>query len=283
MNETESTPPHFQVPAMNTTFGLRIDHPDRKKAEIWAGNAMRLLEELEAELSRYRPDSEISRINRLEPGQSTFLTEATDRCLRAALNACELTAGLFDPTLGAHTARGEDRAEDSPEGKIFLDPERPRITCVEAGRQVDLGGIGKGFALDEMAAMLLDLGADSFLLSSGASTHLRVGDREWSFVLRGSGNRRDIHLQDGEALSSSGIGELGSHVIHPDIGKAPDYAFQRVWVITGSAAHADAFSTACLLMDEEEIHAFGEALDEVHALYALPREGSDIIEIKRGK
>lgn len=279
MEESTATPPHFQVPAMNTTFGLRIDDPDRKQAEVWAGSAMRLLEDLEAELSRYRPDSEVSRVNRLEPGQSTFLAESTDRCLRVALKACELTAGLFDPTLGAHTAKGESRRLDSPEGKIILDPERPRITCVESGRQVDLGGIGKGFALDEMAALLLDLGAESFLLSAGASTHLRVGEREWSFFLRGSGDRRELSLRDGEALSSSGTGELGAHIVHPDIGKAPDYTFQRVWVVSSSAALADAFSTACLLMDAEEIHAFA-GLDEVLALYALPREKTEIVEVK---
>jgi thiamine biosynthesis lipoprotein len=265
---------------MNTSFGLRIDHPNPEQAEMWAGNAVRLLEELEAELSRYRPDSEVSRINRLETNQSMVLSDATDRCLRVALRASELTAGLFDPTLGSHTTKADRRPTDALAGKLVLDPDRPRIACVEPGRQVDLGGIGKGFALDEMSGLLQDLGAESFLLSAGASTHWRIGRRDWSFFLSGSGDRKEIKLRDGEALSSSGVAELGAHVIHPDIGEAPDYHFSRVWVISSSAAFADAFSTACLLMSAEELQAFSEAVDEVIALYALPREGAELIEFK---
>jgi thiamine biosynthesis lipoprotein len=258
--DTELPLHSFDAKGMNTVFTLRIHHPDKETARRHAGNCFRLLEELEAELSRYRPDSEISRINLLETGQSMFLADATYRCLRRALHATEATAGLFDVTLGARTWREKESSEFAPlKGILKLSPDRPQIICEEAGRQIDLGGIGKGFALEEMAKELRNLGVESALLSCGASTHLAAGARPWSFSLRGDAGSIKIQLTGG-ALSSSGTGEQGAHVVHPDTGAPPGYAFKRVWVIARSASLADAFSTACLLMDGEEIVSFAQAM-----------------------
>lgn len=259
-DETELPLHTFDTEGMKTVFTIRIHHPDKKTAHRYAGNCFRLLEELEAGLSRFQPDSEISRINQLETGQSMFLADATYRCLRRALDATEATAGLFDVTLGAQTRRGSGQpAPDSLRGTLSLSPDRPQIECGEAGRQIDLGGIGKGFALEEMARELKELGVESALLSSGASTHLAVGPRPWPFHLQGDASSIKIQLTGG-SLSSSGTGEQGAHVVHPDTGDPPPYAFKRVWVIARSAALADAFSTACLLMDPEEIVSFAHAM-----------------------
>ena len=51
-------------------------------------------------------------------------------------------------------------------------------------------------------------------------------------------------------------------MVHPDTGAPPDYSFQRVWVVAPSAAICDALSTACLIMDEEEVVEFAEATAE---------------------
>ena len=254
----------FDAKGMNTLFTIRIYHSEPAAAQQLAGHCFRQLEELEAELSRFRHDSEVSRINQLKTGESMLLADATHRCLRKSLEATVATAGLFDVTLGERTRHkaGSPGATAPPRGVLTLSPDRPQISCEKAGRQIDLGGIGKGFALDEMVASLRELGVESALLSCGASTHLALGPRAWSFDLRGDEEPLKIQIT-GQALSSSGIGQQGAHVVHPDTGASPDYCFVRVWVVADSAAVADAFSTACLLMDEEEIESFAAAQKEV--------------------
>ena len=254
--EAESPLQVFDVEGMNTLFSIRIHHLNRADALELAGNSFRQLEELEAELSRHRHDSEVSRINVLKEGESMLIADATYRCLQRSVEAMVSTAGLFDVTLGSRTSSGEVAAP--PEGKLALSPDRPQILCEVEGRKIDLGGIGKGFALDEMADTLLELGINSSLLSCGASTHLAVGNQKWPFDLQGDEGAMRIEIS-GRALSASGIGRQGAHVVHPDTGGAPEYAFARVWVIAPSAALADAYSTACLLMDEEEIAGFANS------------------------
>ena len=51
-------------------------------------------------------------------------------------------------------------------------------------------------------------------------------------------------------------------MVHPDTGAPPDYSFQRVWVVAPSAGICDALSTACLIMDEEEVAEFAKATAE---------------------
>ena len=270
----------FEAEAMNTQFVIRIHHPVRSLAFGLAGNCFCQLEDLESELSRYRVDSEVSRINALEAGASMLLADATHRCIQRAMEATAATAGLFDITIGALTVRPQENPgeKDPSAGQLVLSPDRPQITCEVPGRQIDLGGIGKGFALDEMAVTLSDLDIGSAFLSSGGSTHLALGEKPWNVELVGDENRFKLQLK-GRALSSSGTAELGSHVLHPDTGKAPEYAFKRVWVICDSAAHADAYSTACLLMDEDEMRGFVASQDGQVELYVESHEDHSIRRI----
>ncbi|MEM7146460.1 MAG: FAD:protein FMN transferase [Verrucomicrobiota bacterium] len=271
----------FDVEGMNTVFTIRIRHADVVEARRWAGNCFRQLEELEAQLSRYRPDSDVSRINLLRTGESMLLTDAVYRCLQRSLEATELTAGLFDVTLGVQTRDRTSSESDPPRGTLTLSPDRPEILCGEAGREIDLGGIGKGFALDEMASTLRELGVERALLSCGASTHLAVGEGSWKVVLRGDREKTEVELA-GEALSASGLGEQAAHVVHPDTGSAPDYRFCRVWVVAAAAALADALSTACLIMDEDELTGFASMVAEAGITIYRESAGDGTVRGARG-
>lgn len=248
----------FEAAGMNTLFYVRIHEHDYERSDCLAGNCFIQLEELENQLSRYLDESEVSLINQLKTGESLLLSDSTYRCLMRSFEASAATAGLFDVTLGRRTWQ-QDQNEESvlSKGKLALAPDRPQIICEEEGREIDFGGIGKGFALDQMAETLSELGVQSALLSAGSSTHLALGDHPWPFNLTGEKESKDITVT-GQAMSASGLGIQGAHVIHPDIGTPPDYHFQMVWVITDSAALADAFSTACMLMDPQEIQTFAD-------------------------
>ena len=61
----------------------------------------------------------------------------------------------------------------------------PAITCEEPGREIDLGGIGKGFALDQLKQLLTEWDADDALLAAGASSLLAFGPSAWPVDLTG--------------------------------------------------------------------------------------------------
>ncbi len=258
-------------PAMNTLFTLRLGLSDGEKASAVAGECFRQLEELESLLSRYREDSDISAINNLSAGSSLLLHEETWNCLKLALEVHGRTGGLFDITLGALT--DPERSGNSVElrGCLQLNPERPEIICVEAGRQLDLGGIGKGRALDRMAGTLHELGVGEALLSAGASTHLAMGRTVWPVELKATAGTRIVMLPGGSSLSASGTGIQGDHIVHPlrDAAQFP----KRTWAVASMAAFSDAFSTACFLARDEERRTFLQEIPALSGVFVEDGEG----------
>lgn len=252
----------FSVEAMHTTVTLRLDCPDKIIAQDAVSACWNQLETLEADLSRFRLDSDVSRINHLQKGESLYISECTHACLLKALEMHRLTAGLFDVTLGGVTganSEGAGTASTSVIGQIQIAPNRPLVSCLTPGRQIDVGGIGKGFALDALAETLASYHIVSALLAAGASTLLAIGPQTWPVALTGNGVRKRLGLQ-GRALSASGTGIQGAHVVHPDCvaDDDPPYCGDRVWVVASDATTADALSTACLLMNDAEFEAFAD-------------------------
>jgi len=178
-------------------------------------------------------------------------------------------------TLGARSWQG---AADRPlAGCLEVEPERPRVHCREAGRQLDLGGIGKGFALGECASLLRNDGVTEALLSAGGSTHLAMGSSTWP--IRSGPHPEEALKLKAAAWSVSGEAVQGAHVIHPDTAGPADYAFCRVGVMHPDPALADAFSTAALLMPLDELKVFVFSLEPGCLVLAWPREGDAVVRL----
>ena len=245
----------FTHEAMKTTFTLRLMHTQVDQARDAANQAFALIDEIENALSRYISGSDVSQINCMQSGQSLFISETCYECMRIALKIYIDTDGLFDITLGRQIEHQKNKSKGiapALEGQLMVDPDRPAIHCVEAGREIDLGGIGKGYALDRIAPLLRGLGIKSGLVSAGASTQLAFGESAWKIELSGSTDMPIVELQN-QALSVSGIEIQGSHIVSPRQTEIRHYAHARVRVIHEEAAYADAWSTACLLMSENEL------------------------------
>lgn len=235
---------------MQTTFRLELHASDAHRARNAAHAAIDLIDAVESSLSRYIEGSDVWQINQMESGQSLFLAQACYDCLRLALEAHIQTGGLFDITLGRQIEHRKNALAGPPPplvGSLMIDPDKPAIHCLEAGRQIDLGGIGKGFALDRVQTLLLDWGIHCALLSAGASTRLAFGNHAWTVSLPGARETHSVELRN-QALSASGTSIQGCHIVSPRSNEN-NCQHDRIWVLANTAATADAWSTAALLME----------------------------------
>ncbi|MEP4077842.1 FAD:protein FMN transferase [Haloferula sp.] len=270
----------FEHEAMNTTFSIRICEPDLKVAGVMAQQCFDELDLLEGKLSRFIDDSDISRINVMSEGESLYVTEQTHACLLLALDYYAKTRGLFDITLGRAIEHRKEKAEGPPpaiEGSLIIHPDRPAVTCQTPGRELDLGGIGKGFALDQLKQKLIEWNAQSALIAAGASTQLAFGDQTWPVEIIGEQSRQTIPLRNA-ALSASGTGIQGSHIIHPD-GDEQELPWKHVWLTTRTAVSADVWSTALMLIGDTEVLQVPEIAEEIDSLFIEDESG--ISEVAR--
>ncbi|MBK1792439.1 FAD:protein FMN transferase [Persicirhabdus sediminis] len=256
MQSIDSPIPHFLIrhEAMMTEFSLRILTDDIKLAQSLETECIERIDELERKLSRYHEGGEIYQINRLQAGQTLRLSEECYDCLLLAMEASVDTAGLFDITLGRQIEHlKSELSGDSPAitGQLALSPDQHAIDCLSAGRVLDLGGIGKGFTLDQIRLILQSWEIKGGLLSAGASTHLAFGCASWPINLTGEHHSRTLQLENA-SLSASGDEVQGGHILHPQLAEVPAQ-HKRIWSQCELASHADAWSTALFLTPEEMI------------------------------
>lgn len=268
--------------AMATRFELRIAHPDVAYARQAAADCFQELDRLDALLNRHDEASEISAINRLRPGQKLRLCLDTFTCLSLAFEYHALTDGAFDPTLGpaldALRAGKLDSSQRTEPPELSLDTPSLEISVTSGTPGLDLGGIGKGFALDILAEKLREWDITNALLVAGGSSILALGEAAcgtpWMISLGEGEARCEIPLRD-EALGASGITVQGEHILNPRTWTPHRSAF-RAWAFARTAAAADAFSTAWLLLPSsriEQICLTQPGLGAVLQARSVPSEG----------
>jgi thiamine biosynthesis lipoprotein len=265
----------FTHDAMNTTFTLRVIEPDPAIARDMARECFERIIFLESILSRFVEDSEVSRINQLQAGETLYISQPCHQCLLAAIDAHVRTGGLFDITLGRrieHRKSGSPSPPPTVAGKLLIHPDVAAVTCEQPGREIDLGGIGKGFALDQLRELLIERDVQGALIAAGASSMLAFGPEPWPVELTGDSGRTNILLHNA-AVSASGTGIQGSHILHPaGDGAMPAAPCKRLWTVAPTAVLAEIWSTALMLLDPDSIPDFiagEETLQSVH----LDRDG----------
>jgi len=232
----------FAHQAMATEFEIFCVHANRDYAQQAAWAAFDLLDRLERELSRFIENSDISRINALALGESTRVSRWTMECLEIARQAYSETGGAFDISLGS----GLDRLQ--------LVPRVQMVRATAIGVRLDLGGIGKGYAVDRMAEVLGEWDIHRALIHGGGSSVLALeappGRAGWPLTL-GPCGAVEAHRR---VFSASGI-RKGGHIVNPRTGQ-PIRDREAVWVSAGqNGAMAEAYSTAFMILPVEKIEA----------------------------
>ena len=255
---------------MATRFEVTLP-PSAEKSVVTATEALDEIDRIEAQLTAFRETSELSFVNRHAADQPVTVEHRFFDLLRLCKDLARDTEGAFDITSGPLTKcwgffKREGRFPQADEieearsnvgsGRLFLDHDAQTIQFARKGLEINLGSIGKGYALDRVAALIRNT-VSSALLNAGASSMLAIGagDRGgWLIGLRDprSKTRRAgfLRLSDA-ALSTSGSEEQFTehggirygHIIDPRTGW-PASSVASVSVIADSAAVSDALATA---------------------------------------
>ncbi|HYA09991.1 MAG TPA: FAD:protein FMN transferase [Gaiellaceae bacterium] len=245
---------------MGTEIELLVEADE---AEQSLEAAEREFHRLEALLSRFREDSELSRLNAagsLDAGPDLV------RVVELALAARERTGGRFDPTVHdalvaagydrsfelVHAARDEDALPGTPTGRsagIRVWGERIEL---EPGVRVDLGGIGKGYASERAAEILATAGP--CLVNGGGDIATRGG--AWTVGVDTADEPLTLELSASSALATSGRdrrrwqrgGRELHHLIDPWTGLPAETDLVRVTVVAHDAVEAEVAAKALFLV-----------------------------------
>lgn len=286
----------FRHTAMNTFFEVIVAGGDPDRARQMSAAAFREVDRVEALLSRFNAGSNIGQINLLKSGEVVRVAPETMDCLLQALWVWQETGGAFDVTVGALVecyrtkegdrllpdesmiARSRDRVGME---KLTLTPGRFEVGVTRDNIEVDLGAIGKGYALDKAAEVLEEWDVSGALIHSGTSSVLAlgVGDRPdgWGVGVCGDwGARAGIETLTlrNESLSGSGTEVQGRHILDPRTGRPSD-GHLAAWATSPSAAIADGLSTAFMVMKADEIRNFCADHEGMEA-YVVDQDGTVI-------
>jgi len=293
--------------AMATDFEIFLNAARHGQATQSALQALDLVEELEGQLTVYRPHSEVTGINGRAADGPVAVEGRLFALLQAAVNlSCE-TGGAFDITAGplSQVWGFYRRAGQLPDAEslqqalsrvgcryLELDDERHTIRFLRRGVEINLNAIGKGYAVDRCGELLRAAGVDDFLIHGGQSSVLAGGSRAgaepdargWSVALRHplkpQQRLAEIWLRN-RALGTSGSGvqffhhqgRRYGHVLDPRTGWPAEGALSAT-VLAPSAALADAVSTACFVMGREGTEEYCRSHPEVSAILVCPGERS---------
>ncbi|MEN6335469.1 MAG: FAD:protein FMN transferase [Phycisphaerales bacterium] len=280
----------FSHLAMATTFEVMIQYEDRAYAQQAAMAAFDEVDRIEGALSRFLETSDVTQINHLPAEKPLHIALDTFECLRISAESYDETGGAFDVTVGllVDCWRDEDKKPRTPSQEelqfaldhtgtdlILLDEPSCAVALLASPVRVDLGGVGKGYAVDRMAETLREWSIDRALIHGGFSSVLALdapaGLRGWPVSLSHPKDRsRTLARLDIEHLSVSGSGvEKGRHIIDPRTGR-PVEGKLATWSIARDAARADALSTAFMVMSESEVVEFCREHADTRGLLILP-------------
>jgi FAD:protein FMN transferase len=265
--------------------------------------ALDLVESLESQMTVYRDDSEVIRINgraaaapvEVEPRLFELL-KLSHRIYDETDGALDITSGPLSAVWGFSRRDGRIPADQEIDAAlelvgmqhVDLDSARQTIAFRRPGMSINVNSIGKGYALDRMAELLADHCVDDYLLHGGKSSILARGNQPGSeepgwrvgvrHPLRSAERMAELILRD-EALSTSGAGtqffirrgRRYGHILDPRSGR-PAEGLYSATAIAPTAAEAEGLSTAFFVMGPQRAGDFCAAHPDVSALLVAPGE-----------
>lgn len=276
------------VVAMGTSLQIQVTAPTRMLALQASEAGLRAIEVVDARLSTWREDSELSRLNRALVGSSITLSGALLRDLATARRWSRATGGAFDPGIGALVdlyglrtggtwPSDQDVWACLPHcGMQELHVIRTRASRRMARFRIEEGGFGKGVGLDAAGRAVLAAGATAVTFDFGGQV-LSVGEGPGGDHDLADPRARDravvrVHLRHGSFATTANserrlqaAGRDFGHILDPRTGR-PAKDFGSVTVFADSAFAADCLSTALFVMGPVAALVWAEQQDGIEAL-----------------
>lgn len=280
---------------MGTRIYVELWHDDRAQGERAIDAVMAEMDRINALMSHYRPESQLSRINARAAREPVAVDPELFELIRRSIRYSELTEGAFDITYASVGHLYDYRRRVHPDEKeiaaalpgvnfrnLVLDPERHTVRFGREGMRIDLGGIAKGYACDRGVEILEGLGVRHAMVSAGGDTRL-LGDRRgrpWVIGIRHPDDRSRVVLSmplEDVAISTSGDyeryfdedGVRYHHIIDPKTGHSPG-GVRSVTILGPTATDTEGWSKGVFIRGPVE----GLALLERH-------EGLDAVVVDR--
>lgn len=264
---------------MGTDFTLYIYAPDEEYADREADRVFNIVDQLDAQLSNYKPDSELSRINHEAARHAVTTDPETFRFLQQSLAWSARSDGAFDITVGklmkawgffrsrGHVPTNAELARVRAQTgwkSVALDAHARTVRFTAPGVELDPGGIGKGFAVDAAVRALRDDGVRAALFSAGSSTIYALGvppdAAGWKVQVpdpRHAGAIVSTVMLHDTSLSTANCsekhfmveGHLYCHIMDPRTLRPVEGRLQAT-VIAPSATDSDALSNAVFVLNK---------------------------------
>lgn len=274
---------------MGTEVSVEIWHESTPKAELIIDASMAIFDSVDQRYSPYKPSSELSKLNQQAFEQPVQLSAELGGIVDTALRYSAMTQGAFDITYASVGYLYDYRNHQRPPQKTLaslkeaidyralrFDAKRNTLAYSHPECRIDLGGIAKGYAVDEVIAYLKVQGIQHAAVSAGGDTQF-LGDKRGRPWMVGVQHPRDakklavvLPMSD-FAMSTSGdyerfyieaeTGQRVHHIINPKTGE-PTAALGSVTVIGPNSIDTDALSTSVFVMGLQKGLALLESLPE---------------------
>lgn len=268
-------------PVMGTLARIVAVADDPANAYDGINAAFSAIEYVELLMSDYDPNSQLSQVNRQAFLEPVTVEPALFEVLSAAVEYSELSGGAFDVTVGPvvylHRQSRKTGRPPTPEAlenarkavgrqHLVLDPDRKTVRFAVEGMRLDLGGIAKGYAIDQAVEALQDAGVDGGMVDIGGDIRCfgtpANGAKHWKIGLQDPRNEENILVtlnMDDRAVATSGDyrrfvvvnGRRLSHIIDPGTAQSAQ-SLSSVSVIAPTAMRADALATAVSVLEDKK-------------------------------
>ena len=293
--EESRAPIRVSGPAQGTTYSVTVMEPPAKMSQAQLEERLKkVVDRIDAQMSTWRDDSEVSRFNAAPAGKWVPVSEDLAQLTREALAIGRETNGAFDVTLGPILSvwgfgAGAERPSRLPTtdelaaareqtgiGLIEVRDEPPALRKKSDAVTLDVAGLAQGYSVDRIAQELEQLGAHRFLVELGGELYARgnkQGRTPWRIgVEKPEAGTREIERVVGLAdagMTTSGDyrdffeidGRRFSHTIDPRTGRPVAHDLRSVTVVADDAMTADAMATALLVMGSQAGRAYADAHD----------------------
>jgi len=242
------------------------------------------LERLENMLSCFLPESEVSLINAHAFQKSIRVSRELFELLERCIEYFNMTQGTFDISLGKLIDQWNENHQDqnidnmhmeTGADKIELDQEKMTVRFTSPSVKINLGGIGKGYALDKVRKLLSDFGITSAFISFGESSVSCIGKHPhgdfWPAGIQDYYNKgksiATLKLVD-QALSTSGNIDSNYHIINPS-NKKPGIEKKMITVKSSSAITAEVLSTALMVANESQKRKITQEFQDIEVIEVI--------------